>query len=754
MFKKAVSIALTSLLIISAASVGSLSAAAEDTAELPSSIDLRNYNGKNYVTPVKLQNPFGTCWAFGAAAASESSYLFANDLGVNAGEANNNVNFSEKYMSWYVYHTITQDEVSKGRVRSSQVGEGLDVTEPEADYPNAVYSFGGSSNQCSNLFAAGFYPVDESVSVDGEYPYYYSGKERNRGINGVGYSEGDDWTLPCNAKYMNAPSNAVFRESRILPSPAFKSKSVTYEFCEEGLNAIKSEIAQGHSVSVAINMVGTNILKKTNWSQYCYSPYASNHQVTIVGYDDNYSKENFALTNGSGRIITKSIPPADGAFIIKNSSGALTEEDKANATTDENGRTVYDNPNANPGGIDDSGYFYLSYYDQSIENPISFEFDKVSSLKYTTQNFDQYDMMLSALYANSDSNSETKTANVFDAEEDEYLYQISYYTNNPSATVNYEIYKDLANDNPESGILLESGTNTHKYKGSHKIDLSGEYFLKKGEKYSVVLTMKYNQDNQETYTSVFPFMFNLYNTKIKGVVNEGESYFYSEGSWNDIVNIKDDMIDRAYQYCISQKEYEPLMAMNFDGKDGFDIDNYPIKGISVPASIHTDLCNGKHSWDEGTITLSPECSKDGIKEFTCTVCGASRTEAIPATGHKWGNWVVIFDMETSEKFMERTCTICAETERISAPSDGTEPSDNTSGSSGTESDTTGNSTNSTVSNNNSSNTLSANSSNSDSSNVPKTGDVNYLMILIALLLSGVSGIMAGTVFLKKRSKNK
>ena len=102
----------------------------------------------------------------------------------------------------------------------------------------------------------------------------------------------------------------------------------------------------------------------------------------------------------------------------------MTEEDKANATTDENGRTVYDNPNANPGGIDDSGYFYLSYYDQSIENPISFEFDKVSSLKYTTQNFDQYDMMLSALYANSDSNSETKTANVFDAEEDEYLYQI------------------------------------------------------------------------------------------------------------------------------------------------------------------------------------------------------------------------------------------------------------------------------------------------------------------------------------------
>ena len=102
MLKKAVSVVLTSLLIMSAVSTGSFSATADDTSELPSSIDLRNYNGKNYVTPVKLQTPFGTCWAFGAAAAAESSYLFANDLGVAAGEQNNNANFSEKYISWYL----------------------------------------------------------------------------------------------------------------------------------------------------------------------------------------------------------------------------------------------------------------------------------------------------------------------------------------------------------------------------------------------------------------------------------------------------------------------------------------------------------------------------------------------------------------------------------------------------------------------------------------------------------------------------
>ncbi len=44
MLKKAVSVVLTSLLIMSAVSTGSFSATADDTSELPSSIDLRNYN--------------------------------------------------------------------------------------------------------------------------------------------------------------------------------------------------------------------------------------------------------------------------------------------------------------------------------------------------------------------------------------------------------------------------------------------------------------------------------------------------------------------------------------------------------------------------------------------------------------------------------------------------------------------------------------------------------------------------------------
>ena len=40
-----------------------------------------------------------------------------------------------------------------------------------------------------------------------------------------------------------------------------------------------------------------------------------------------------------------------------------------------------------------------------------------------------------------------------------------------------------------------------------------------------------------------------------------------------------------------------------------------------------------HSWNEGEITTAPTCENAGVKTYTCTVCNATKTEAIAATGH-------------------------------------------------------------------------------------------------------------------------
>lgn len=48
---------------------------------------------------------------------------------------------------------------------------------------------------------------------------------------------------------------------------------------------------------------------------------------------------------------------------------------------------------------------------------------------------------------------------------------------------------------------------------------------------------------------------------------------------------------------------------------------------------------GPHTWDNGTITIAPTCTKAGERTYTCTECGATKIEPIPATGHSWkSNW--------------------------------------------------------------------------------------------------------------------
>ena len=49
------------------------------------------------------------------------------------------------------------------------------------------------------------------------------------------------------------------------------------------------------------------------------------------------------------------------------------------------------------------------------------------------------------------------------------------------------------------------------------------------------------------------------------------------------------------------------------------------EGEDIP-KLHT------HTWDSGIVTQKPTAAEPGVRTYTCTVCGQTRTEAIPATG--------------------------------------------------------------------------------------------------------------------------
>ena len=47
-----------------------------------------------------------------------------------------------------------------------------------------------------------------------------------------------------------------------------------------------------------------------------------------------------------------------------------------------------------------------------------------------------------------------------------------------------------------------------------------------------------------------------------------------------------------------------------------------------------------HSWDTETVTKAATCTATGVKTYTCD-CGESKTETIPALGHKFGAWTTV-----------------------------------------------------------------------------------------------------------------
>ncbi len=76
-----------------------------------------------------------------------------------------------------------------------------------------------------------------------------------------------------------------------------------------------------------------------------------------------------------------------------------------------------------------------------------------------------------------------------------------------------------------------------------------------------------------------------------------------------------------------------------------------------------------HTYDTGKVTKEPTCKEDGVKTFTCTVCGATKTESLAKTAdHKWDNGKVTREATSAADGVKTfTCTVCGTTRTESIP---------------------------------------------------------------------------------------
>ena len=640
----------------------------ENADKLPPCFDLRDVNGKCYVSPVKNQNPWPTCWSFGACAAAEISLAYAFDYDYNDKDDPRAAAFdlSEKHLAWFMYYPLPENNEKY----PAQAGEGLYSLnyDPSADkqaMSAAVYGPGGYMATATTPFSAGIGPVFESdvpykgkdaelypksatfvtiafddngmidsstmqqigggMMTDDEfeaavkqyeeqtgYKYYDYDTVMGYMVTGAPELAGQtilvamltpgngDWTVDEQYRFMHTFDLV---EGVLLPTPAKSGKNGEYIYDANGTAAIKNELVNGRGVTIGfkadqaqpgqqigpesfLNFVDENGKPAENretaaiWAHYTfdrsYDPsdknsvnhkeFAVTHAVCIVGYDDNFPKEYFNDPNGT--------IGGNGAWLVKNSWGSTETADPAKGTM--------------PWGNNGTGYFWLSYYDQSIEIPESFRFADNKQEAMTLTNIDMYDLMPQITRDQVAYDDDVYMANIFTAQNNCTVRFIGIETVDADTTVKYSIY--FLNEDPKSptdGHLALEEEVTFPYAGYHRIDLGRSMQQAKGNKYSIVAQVISNGSNKILYNhakdenGLMAFMgaeqarwvnagnpaesFSPDIMYSKGIVNKGESFIgvstgkgYAWSDWADVT-----------------KKLKNLNAK--DGIDVFTYDNFPIR---------------------------------------------------------------------------------------------------------------------------------------------------------------------------------
>lgn len=430
---------------------------------LPSSYDSRNYSHKPIL---KNQKTTGGCWAFATTTALET--------------------YTKKYLNLnYTYSTRHIEYTSVRKFLNNQINE--------YGY-NRAPGDGGNYFMSSSYLANARGPIAES-----ELPF-----EENENTIAISNIQNKTNLIDVNDMAVIYGTEG----DKCTTSEITQIKELVYEY--------------GAVASTTYITDSTTYYNSSTAAFYYNGSNSVNHAITIIGWDDNYSKTNFSSSKR---------PTSNGAWIVQNSYGT---------------------------SFGKSGYYYISYEDVHI---CDFYMAITSADKEMEDNSYIIDKLGYNSYmgygSTTDSYTQAYGMNVFTKNNNkkELLKEITFGTNGSGT---YTIYFKEGNASTTSvSNMIEIGSGSITYPGyiTHKLDnpiiLDADL-----EKYSIAVF--YDMD-----TSIRPVpVSSASGTKYSYVTLSSSTSFISlyGSSWTDlssrtsIVSIKAFTDDIGYDLSLDKTE--------------------------------------------------------------------------------------------------------------------------------------------------------------------------------------------------------
>ena len=396
-----------------------------------------------YITSIKNQNPYGTCWAHAAMASAEADLW-------KKGLADSTIDLSEWQLAYFFYHTV-EDPLGGTAGDSVTV-----VTDSSAE----DYLDRGGNQQLATYRLATW----QGVTQEADAPYSTVYNDRTKTLDDA-LAYGKDAYHLENAYWVSMKDRDIV-----------KQLIMEYGACA----------ASYYHDSAYFNS-SSQWNRSEPLAEYKPTGTSTNHAITIVGWDDNYSKDNFGTYK----------PSSNGAWLCKNSWGSNWSKD---------------------------GLFYISYEDSPNLNGNAYFYDYGTGDNYD-YNY-QYDGGVGL-----STYSVANAANVYTANSAETLKAVGFYTEDVQYTCTIKIYKNCTG-NPVSGTLVSTQTATEPYAGFHTVVLDTPVDLNAGDTYSVVVYQTTSSGTPKVPIDV-SFSWNW----LTGVssAKTGQSFISSSGSyWQDV----------------------------------------------------------------------------------------------------------------------------------------------------------------------------------------------------------------------------